>query len=350
MNNNRFNRSEISPLHRGRCRWTPIAALLCIAVIMLAAAVSSACTSNGTSGSLEPILLGTYRHEGNALIYIAEDQGYFSRNGLDVTEQEYEPVAAAVKALLDGSVDIAMSSEGIFIGKIFTEQNICYTGTIDKGKVLYLVGLRNHGIEKVSDLKGKKIGVGKATNTEFFLGTFLSLNGISPQDVTLLDIKPSNIGALIDGSVDAMVVLSNAIDMIRERSDSEIVVFDVNNYRPSFWGVISRKDWEANHPQTLEKFFKSLAQAEEYLLHHPFEARAIVQKRMNYTDEIMTAVWSEHDFSLTLGESLIAAMGDEARWMINNNLTMEKEVPKFTDYICDDALRAIKPEAVDIIR
>ena len=43
-------------------------------------------------------------------------------------------------------------------------------------------------------------------------------------------------------------------------------------------------------------------------------------------------------------------MEDEARWMTNDGLTTEKQVPNFLDYIYDDALKAVKPEAVNIIR
>jgi hypothetical protein len=43
-------------------------------------------------------------------------------------------------------------------------------------------------------------------------------------------------------------------------------------------------------------------------------------------------------------------MEDEARWMIANNLTTEKQVPDFGDYIYESCLKAVKPEAVNLIR
>jgi len=41
---------------------------------------------------------------------------------------------------------------------------------------------------------------------------------------------------------------------------------------------------------------------------------------------------------------------DEAQWMIKNNLTTEKSIPDFVNYIYVDGLKAVKPEAVSIIR
>ena len=55
-------------------------------------------------------------------------------------------------------------------------------------------------------------------------------------------------------------------------------------------------------------------------------------------------------FSLSLNQSLVTATEDEARWMIKNKLTTEKTVPNFSDYIYEDALKPVKPEAVNIIR
>ena len=75
-----------------------------------------------------------------------------------------------------------------------------------------------------------------------------------------------------------------------------------------------------------------------------------MQKRLGYDDAYIAKVWKDNLFSLSLDHSLVAAMEDEARWMITNKLTAEKKVPDFLDYIDLDGLKAIKPEAVNIIR
>lgn len=64
----------------------------------------------------------------------------------------------------------------------------------------------------------------------------------------------------------------------------------------------------------------------------------------------MAYMRSNHEYTLSLDQSLIVAMEDQARWMISNNLTKESTVPNFMDYIYEDALKKIKPRAVNIIR
>ena len=68
------------------------------------------------------------------------------------------------------------------------------------------------------------------------------------------------------------------------------------------------------------------------------------RKRMNFDDAYMEIIWPRYQFSLSLDQSLITAMEDEARWMIKNNLTSEKQVPDFLNYIYVDGLKAVKPK------
>jgi len=54
-------------------------------------------------------------------------------------------------------------------------------------------------------------------------------------------------------------------------------------------------------------------------------------------------------FTVTIDESQIVAMQDEAQWLINNNLTTATSVPNFLNYVYLDGLEAVNPNAVTII-
>jgi hypothetical protein len=77
-------------------------------------------------------------------------------------------------------------------------------------------------------------------------------------------------------------------------------------------------------------------------------AKAIVRKSLD--DLFMEEFWTEPRFSLSLDQSLVVAMEDEAQWMIKNNLTRQKTVPEFLNFIYEDALKEIKPDAIIIMR
>ncbi|MGA2107314.1 MAG: ABC transporter substrate-binding protein [Syntrophorhabdales bacterium] len=128
------------------------------------------------------------------------------------------------------------------------------------------------------------------------------------------------------------------------------ITWQVQSGQPVFGLIVAGNDWLAKHPQTIRRFWKALARAEGFLIRHPDEAKAIVQKRFNYDDAYVAAVWPGYQFSASLDESLILAMEDEARWMINSSVTMEKQVPDFLNYIHEDGLKEVRPDAVSIIR
>ncbi len=100
----------------------------------------------------------------------------------------------------------------------------------------------------------------------------------------------------------------------------------------------------------INRFLKSVDQAAKYSVYYPAEAKAIVQKRLHSDNDYIASAWAGTQFSLTLDQSLITAMEDEGRWMINNNLTSEKNIPDYRDYFYLKGLDEVKPESVNIIR
>jgi NitT/TauT family transport system substrate-binding protein len=203
----------------------------------------------------------------------------------------------------------------------------------------------------VADLRGKRIGLPRRTIAEFYLGRFLELNGMSLKDVTLVNTVPStSVDAITSGSLDCVVIWNPFARQIIKQMGDNATVLRVQSNQPAYAVAVARNDWLDAHKEVIKRSLKAIAQAELYVINHPSEAKAIVQKRMNYDAAFMETVWLENQFSLSLDQSLIAAMEDEARWMIANNLTTKKQVPVFGDYIYESCLRAVKPEAVNVIR
>jgi NitT/TauT family transport system substrate-binding protein len=184
------------------------------------------------------------------------------------------------------------------------------------------------------------------------LGRFLELNGIGLDDVTIVDTVDTvrTTEAIVNGDADAVVAFQPHVNTIQKRLGDAVLVWPVQNNQLVYGILVTRADWLAQSGDSVRRFIRALAEAEEYLVSHPDEASAIVRDRLKLDEAYVTSVWSQHQFGLSLDMSLVIAMNDEARWMIDNNLTSEKTVPDFKDYIYLDGLRAAKPEAVDIIR
>lgn len=305
---------------------------------------------SANTGTTVSISFGSAPIEQFALIYIAEDRGFFAENGLNVTVGDYDSGPSAVSGMKNNEVNISVSAEYPIVAEAFKKENISIIGSISKSQTFYLIGRKDRGITKVSDLRGKRIGVPRGTVGEFYLGRFLSLNGMSLKDVIPVDAQLSkSANAIINGSLDADIFRDVNINQVKERLGSNIVVWPVQSSQSDYSVMVCKNGWIAGQPDTIDKVLKSLGQAEEYTIEHPGEAKAILQKRLHLDEAYVATVWPNHQFSLTLDQSLIAAMEDEGRWMINNNLTAQKTIPNFRKYIYTKGLQEVKLESVNIL-
>lgn len=306
-----------------------------------------------SSGPVAKITIAYSPFEHATLLWIAEDQRFFSQNRLEVTLRKYDTGVGSLDGMLNGETDITVGvTEFPTVGRAFKKAGIGILGTVAKIDQIYLVGRKDRGIEKASDLKGKRVGTTFRTVAEFHLGRFLDLHGISKQDVTLVDVKtPAGwVNAVANGEVDAIATAQPYANSAKERLGANAVVWPAQSGQPIFGLAVATDEWINTHPELVTRFLQSLVQAEEFSADHPAEAKAIVQKQLNLDAAYMETAWPQNRFSLCLDQSLILAMEDEARWMIINNLTTEKHIPKFLDSIHEHSLKSIKPEAVNIIR
>ncbi len=107
--------------------------------------------------------------------------------------------------MLNGDVDIAYYRRVYLPSReAFEKKGISVIGSIDKYKAIYLYGRKDRGIENISDLKGKRIGITRGAIDEFYLGRFLDLHGMSIKDITLVDFHSLHnmSDAITNGSVD----------------------------------------------------------------------------------------------------------------------------------------------------
>jgi ABC-type nitrate/sulfonate/bicarbonate transport system substrate-binding protein len=288
--------------------------------------------------------------DASGLAIIADDQHYFADNGLNVTLKTFETGSASVDGVLENKADIAIATEFIIVRHGFKQDKISDIGTITKSeKQYFLIGRSDHGILTAADLKGKKIAVPKGTVGEFYLGRFLELHGIDLGEVTIIDIPPQQtIDVIQNGTVDAVVIWKPFADTIKGQLGANGVIWSAESGQLGYWNAICENDWISQNPAIIDRFLKSMDQAARYIINHPAEAKAIVQERL--TDEsYVDSTWPDTQFSLSLDQSLITAMEDEGRWMINNNLTAYRSIPDYREYLYPDALEKLKPEAVNII-
>ncbi len=305
------------------------------------------------AGNLESLDVAYSPFESLALFWIAQDQGLFSQNALNITVHRYDSGAGALDGVINGEADIAVgTTEFPLVIRTLNQERIQTMGVISKSNFINLVGRKDRGINNVSDLKGKTIGTTYGTIAHYYLGRFLVLNGLSLEEISLVDLRTPIewVNAVVNGSIDAVATAQPYANSAKEGLGDNAVVWSINSNQPQYTQVIAQQEWIAENPELCRRFLRALYQAEKFIIDRPAEAKAIVKQQMNFSDEYIETVWGQNQFSLSLEQSLIFAMESEARWLISNNLTNQTSVPDFLDYTYIDALVSVKPESVSIIQ
>ncbi len=329
-----------------------IATIAIIILVAVAGIIAWYFTSSNESnlGPAESVTLGGLVSDANIMTFTAEDQHFFEANGINLTFKTYDTGLAAVNELLNNNVDIAGTSEYPVMAKAFEKDNISIIASISKSYIVYFVGLTDRGIRNVADLKGKRIGLPLGAIPEFYLGRFLNLNGMSIRDVDLINLPPGQAAdAIANGSVDGVVTWEPYVSQIQEQHSNGTVSWPVQSGQAVYGVLVCRNDWIKQHSDLVRRVLNSLAEAEEYIVQHPSEVKAILQKRYHYDDAYISKVWPEQQLSLSLDQSLITAMEDEGRWMIVNNMTNASNVPDLSNYIYQKGLESVRHGSVNII-
>ena len=83
--------------------------------------------------------------------------------------------------MLNGEVDVATASEFVVANNAMQNASIYAFGSVSKYLNLYIVARTDKGINSVSDLAGKRIGVALGTGNQFYLGRYLELKRYKPK-------------------------------------------------------------------------------------------------------------------------------------------------------------------------
>ncbi len=302
---------------------------------------------NGPVEKVSTGIVGEY----SSLSIIAQDQGYFKANGLDVNLVNYESGPPAVADVMAGKIDTATAAEFVGVRNMFNNENLRILATQGRTNSFFLVVRTDQGIRETADLKGKRIGVTGKTAGEFYLGQYLILNQLSAKDITIVKQTPTElVDSLAQGKLDAIITFDPHISEARKQLKNSISVWQLQGEQKLSTLFYGTTDLTKQRPEVIERYLRSLVQAEEYVRLHNNDARDIVGKYLHYDEPYMITVWSHINFDVSLDQDLLITMEDQARWAIENKLTTATQVPDFLDFMYFDGLEAVKPDGITVIR
>jgi NitT/TauT family transport system substrate-binding protein len=278
--------------------------------------------------------------------FIAEKEGFFKEQGMDVDLVPHGSSPESIRDLKAGRIDLACCGAFNLVRDVMTRKStLRCLAVLCNGQIMDLIARRDRGITRPEDMRGKTIGLPRRTAAAYFLGRFLTLHQILLQEVTLVDFKPIDLAeALTSGKVDAVVVWEPFTFEILNKMGPAAVTWPAQKGQDIYWLLVGRETYLKNHPVALEKLMRGLEQAAKFTRERPEAARAIICRHSKFP---LTA-WDRYPlrYDICLDQGLLLAMEDEAAWMIQNHLTDQTKIPNFLDYLVPEPLRMVNPKAV----
>jgi NitT/TauT family transport system substrate-binding protein len=278
-----------------------IGALTTCAVAALSAIAVAGCSSSTAAVNPTPeqasIVVDSVPAAEEAGLYVAQYEGYFKQQGLNVT---IKPVTGAEAAIPDLQSGAAQLVAGNYVSFILAQINKTFGGKpadfrivaagseITPGtEALYV--RKNSPFQTVADLAAQHATVGLNTTNDVgqvLFGALYQDNGYSffknARQVTPAGGFPALLGMLKAGQVDA-AWLPEPFGTIAEQTygAEELADFDSGATKDfPFTGYIGTEQWVQAHPKTVAAFLKALTEGQETA----DSRRAIAEKAMaHYT-------------------------------------------------------------------
>ena len=298
----------------------------------------------------EPLRVGVSRTGPVALIYLADTQGFYEKQGVDVVIKEYETGALAVNGLVEDQVDIASAAEFVFVLQSLKHPDLRMPATICVSSDNELIVRKDRGIGEPEDLKGKRVAVTRGSSGEFFLYTYLIFNHIPTGSVQVVNYGPSEmVKAMAEGTIDAALSwLPHTIEMMKQLGGNG-ARWPAQSEQDYYQVLFAKEGFLKKQPKAMEQFIAALVEAEEFIAKHPDRAEPILRNRLKIDEELFRATRSRVRFQVQLSQDMLVLMEREAKWASRNKLVEKKEMPNYLDFLYFDAMEKVKPEAVSIV-
>ncbi|KAK5634309.1 hypothetical protein RRF57_010023 [Xylaria bambusicola] len=237
----------------------------------------------------------------------------------------------------DPSVDIGANSETQLLRQYAAHKNL--RTILTTVEVYYrIVASKKKGIEKLEDLKGKRIGAFPSTSSEYFVRTLLATVGLAPSDYTIVPggaclkepCGSSTFSAMLKrGAIDAIGMWEPSVQLGVEAIGTDAIIFEQTIYREIYnLATTSEKLADPAKRKEIVAFVAALVKAENVFRTDPEKvvARAAAAVRTNAT--LFREVWPVHRWTARNPLDLVDVMLEEDKYVAraDGRAAMSREV------------------------
>lgn len=238
-------------------------------LLFVSASTLAAPTSNQPLQKLT-VVLDWFVNPDHAPILVAQQQGFFKAEGLDVNIIAPADPTDPPKLVAIGKADLALDYQPHVLVEKSQGLPIVQVGTLINTPLSCLAVLADSPIKSIKDLKGKTIGDSGGVDSVVLQG-MLRAGGLTLNDVQIINVHYDLTQALLSKRVDAVNGVYRNVELIQ----LQLAGHPARAFYPEDFGVppydelvIIAQKGKQNDPR-VAKFLTAVTLGAQYLMKHP---------------------------------------------------------------------------------
>lgn len=282
-------------------------------------------------------------------IIIAEEKGFFKKNGLSVKVSRERSALHLLDGLYEGSYDFVCVPSFLVARDYVRGRQFSILAVLNRNQSRYVI-MNPDFIENPAELAGKAIGISPDSAAEFVLLRFLTLHGVDPSRVLLQyytqDALPE---ALASGAVSAILTWPPYVDEARTITRGNVLVTNAQMGVDMYWLLVTREEIPRESRDDVLRLFHALNDAYGLIFRNPREARNLVSESLMIPVPRIEEEWKDFFFMLEMPQSLLLIMEQQCEWIAERD-GLNFDAAALFSRIEYQHLDAAYPERVSIIR
>ena len=240
------------------------------------------------------LMLDWFINPDHGPIIIAQENGYFSEQNLDVEIIAPADPSDPPKMVAAGQVDLAISYQPQLHLQIHEGLPLQRVGTLVATPLNCLLVLKDGPIQTPADLAGRSVGFSVGGVEEAMLGAILREYDLTPEDIRLVNVNWSLSPALMSGQVDAVIGAFRNFEL--NQMEIEGVpgkcFYVEEEGLPPYDELIYVANTDTMDRDMIRRFLAATEKATQFIVNHPQQSWEIfAATSIELQDELNARAW-----------------------------------------------------------
>jgi ABC-type nitrate/sulfonate/bicarbonate transport system substrate-binding protein len=261
-----------------------------------------------------------------APVFIADQQGFFAKEGLDVTVRPFTSGAEATEGFRAGAAEFLVASDVPLLYLLVGGDTAMLAQFSANSDMLLIVGPKD--LPGPQALKGKKIGLVTKSASEYLLNKYLRRAKLRLADVERVHLAPfDQVPALVRGDVFALSSWKPFDKKIAELSGGKYQTISWNGQEDYilFSGIVAKSDFIKKDRDETFKVVQALAKAANWLANA--DAKSVggtLAKYLKTDANDVQYVIANNTWNMTVTPKFTDTMAEIERFLVEQNLVKSR--------------------------